>query len=178
MKKTFAILAAALLCMPAFAQEQKAEEQKSEEGYKFTVVKELPVTSVKDQNQAGTCWCYSGLGFIEAELLRMGKGEYDLSEMYIVHHTYQDRAMAAVRTHGDVSFSQGGAFSDVLYGMKHYGLVPEQEMRPGVMYGDTLSNHNELSALTDAMVAAIAKNDKLKKLQSKDNEVLFCCNYS
>lgn len=173
MKKTFAILAAALLCMPAFAQEQKAEEQKSEEGYKFTVVKELPVTSVKDQNQAGTCWCYSGLGFIEAELLRMGKGEYDLSEMYIVHHTYQDRAMAAVRTHGDVSFSQGGAFSDVLYGMKHYGLVPEQEMRPGVMYGDTLSNHNELSALTDAMVAAIAKNDKLKKLQSKDNEVLW-----
>lgn len=170
MKKTFAILAAALMCMPAFAQ----EEQKEDEGYKFTDVKVLPITSVKNQAQAGTCWCYSGLGFVEAELLRMGKGEYDFSEMYIVSNTYNDRAMAAIRTSGDVSFSQGGAFSDVLYGMKHFGLVPEECMRPGVMYGDTLSNHNELSALTDAMVEAIAKNDKLKKLQSSPEGGLLC----
>ena len=46
-------------------------EEKEGEGFKFTTIKELPVTSVKDQNQAGTCWCYSGLGFIEAELLRI-----------------------------------------------------------------------------------------------------------
>lgn len=173
MKKTFAILAAAMLCMPAFAQQQ-AEEQKEDEGYKFTVTKELPITSVKDQNQAGTCWCYSGLAFIEAELLRMNKGEYDFSEMYIVSNTYNDRAMAAIRTHGDVSFSQGGAFNDVIVGMEKFGLVPEECMRPGVMYGDTLSNHNELSALTDAMVKAIAKNEKLKKLQSNANNELLC----
>lgn len=170
MKKATIILAAALLSSPVFAQEQKEED----EGYKFTNTKELPVTSVKNQNQAGTCWCYSGLGFIEAELLRMGKGEYDLSEMYIVSNTYNDRAMAAIRTHGDVSFSQGGAFNDVIYGMEHFGLVPEECMRPGVMYGDTLSNHNELSALTDAMVAAIAKNEKLKKLQSNTANELLC----
>lgn len=170
MKKTFAIIAAALMCMPAFAQ----EEQKEDEGYKFTDVKVLPVTPVKNQAQAGTCWCYSGLGFIEAELLRMGKPEYDFSEMYIVSNTYNDRAMAAIRTNGDVSFSQGGAFSDVLYGMKTFGLIPEECMRPGVMYGDTLSNHNELSALTDAMVAAVAKNDKLKKLQSSPDGQLLC----
>lgn len=169
MKKTFAILAAALMCMPAFAQEQKEDE-----GYKFTDVKVLPVTSVKNQAQAGTCWCYSGLGFIEAELLRMGKGEYDFSEMYIVSNTYNDRAMAAIRTNGDVSFSQGGAFSDVIYGMKTFGLIPEELMRPGAPYGDTLSNHNELSALTDAMVAAIAKNDKLKKLQKSPDGQLMC----
>lgn len=168
MKKTFAILAATLMLGSiAYAQEQK-EEQK-EEGYKFTVVKELPITSVKDQNNAGTCWCYSGLGFIEAELLRMGKPEYDFSEMYIVNKTYHDRAAKAVRMHGDVSFSQGGAFSDVIYGMEHYGLVPEDVMRPGAQYGDSLSNHTELSALTDAMVAAIAKNDKLTKLQCDQN---------
>ena len=171
MKKTIAILAAAMLCAPAFAQE---EQKKEDEGYKFTDVKVLPITSVKNQAQAGTCWCYSGLGFIEAELLRMGNGEYDFSELYIVSNTYNDRAMAAIRTSGDVSFSQGGAFSDVLYGMKHFGLVPEECMRPGVMYGDTLSNHNELSALTDAMVAAVAKNDKLKKLQASPEGELLC----
>ena len=169
MKKVFVLLAAALCCAPAFAQEQKEDE-----GYKFTDKKVLPVTSVKNQNQAGTCWCYSGLGFIEAELLRMGKGEYDFSEMYLVSNTYNDRAMAAIRTNGDVSFSQGGAFNDVIYGMKTFGLVPEECMRPGVMYGDSLSNHNELSALTDVMVEAIAKNDKLKKLQKSPDGELLC----
>ena len=103
----------------------------------------------------------------------MGKGEYDLSEMYIVHNTYLDRADKAVRTHGDASFSQGGSFYDVIYGMEHFGLVPESEMRPGVMYGDTLSNHNELSAVSDAVVAAIAKG-KHRSLQSdKEGKLLW-----
>jgi aminopeptidase C len=52
--------------------------------------------------------------------------------------------------------------------MKQFGLVPEAEMRPGVMYGDTLSNHTELTAVSDAIVAAIAKG-RLSKLQS-DND--------
>ena len=88
--------------------------------------------------------------------------------MYIVHKTNQDRADRAVRTHGDVSFAQGGSFYDVLYGMEHYGLVPEAEMRPGVMYGDTLSVHNELSAVSDAVVAAIAKG-RHRSLQLDEN---------
>lgn len=174
MKKLTLLLSMAVLLMcqgVATAQDNKKEEEK-EEGFTFTLVKENPVTSVKNQSRAGTCWAYSALGFIEAELLRMGKGEYDFSEMYTVHNTYIDRARAAVRTHGDVSFSQGGSFYDVIYGMKTFGLVPESEMPAGSMYGDTLSNHNELSAVSDAVVAAIAKG-KLKSLQSKDNEMLW-----
>ena len=163
LKRLGIIAIAALLGMPVMAQETQKEEKDS--GYVFTDTKVLPITSIKNQNRAGTCWCYSGLAFIESELLRMNKGEYDLSEMYIVSNTYMDRAMAAVRTHGDVSFAQGGSFYDVIYGMEHFGLVPEECMRPGVMYGDTLSNHSELSALTDAMVKAIAKGEQ-KKLQS------------
>ena len=143
---------ALMLSISAVAQpEAKKDEAKEEEGFKFTTIKELPVTSVKDQNQAGTCWCYSSLAFFEAELLRMGKPEYDFSEMYIVYKTYLDRAEAAVRTHGDVSFSQGGSFGDVLYAIKHYGLVPDSEMPAGAMHGDSLSNFTELSAVTDPL---------------------------
>ena len=167
MKKLLTITALGLFCVSGMAQEANKEE-----GFVFTTVKANPVTSVKNQNRAGTCWCYSTLGFIESELLRMGKGEYDLSEMYIVHNTYLDRADRAVRTHGDVSFSQGGSFYDVLYGMKAFGLVPEAEMRPGVMYGDTLSVHNELTAVSDAVVAAIAKG-KLRSLQKDDNNQML-----
>ena len=155
MKKLIVALCALAAVYSASAQE---------DGFQFTVVKENPITSIKNQNRAGTCWCYSSLAFIESELLRMGKGEYDFSEMYIVHKTYQDRADKAVRTHGDISFAQGGSFYDVIYAMEHYGLVPEAEMKPGAMYGETLSNHNELSAVSDAVVAAIAKG-KLRSLQ-------------
>ena len=156
MKKNLLFAALAFVGLGAFAQEATPD---------FTVVKENPITSIKNQNQAGTCWCYSSLAFIESELLRKGKGEYDLSEMFIVHNTYLDRADKAVRTHGDISFSQGGSFYDVLYGMEKFGLVPEEEMRPGVMYGETLSNHNELTAVSDAVVAAIAEG-RHRSLQS------------
>ena len=168
MKKLLTAAALGLFCVSGMAQEANNKE----EGFVFTTVKENPVTSVKNQNRAGTCWCYSTLAFIESELIRMGKGEYDLSEMYIVHNTYLDRADKAVRTHGDVSFSQGGSFYDVLYGMKAFGLVPEAEMRPGVMYGDTLSVHNELTAVSDAVVAAIAKG-KLRSLQKDNNNQML-----
>lgn len=173
MKKT--IIAVGMLfamTMSATIHAQESGKKENEEGFVFTTVKENPITSIKNQNRAGTCWCYSTMAFLESELLRMGKGEYDLSEMFTVYNTYLDRADAAVRTHGDVSFSQGGSFYDVIYGMEAFGLVPEEEMRPGVMYSDTLSNHTELSALADAMVAAVAKG-KLRKLQSDENNVML-----
>ena len=174
MKKFFVLALGLMLATGAMAAEAKPKKQANQpEGIQFTVVKENPITSIKNQNRAGTCWCYSSLAFIESELLRMGKGEYDFSEMFIVHNTYLERADKAVRTHGDVSFAQGGSFYDVIYGMEAFGLVPEAEMRPGVMYGMELSNHNELTAVSDAVVAAIAKG-KLRSLQvSPDGEMLW-----
>ena len=167
------VLLFALLAAMTLSTNAKPKKQAKDDGYKFTIVKENPITSIKNQNRAGTCWCYSTTAFVEAELLRMGKGEYDLSEMYTVYNTYLDRADKSIRTHGDASFAQGGSAYDVIYGMKHFGLVPEECMRPGVMYGDTLSDHTELSALTDNMVKAIAKGD-LKKLQSDKDGNLLC----
>ena len=167
MKKSVLFAALAFMGLGAFAQENKDSVPE------FTVVKENPITSIKNQNQAGTCWCYSSLAFIESELLRMGKGEYDFSEMFIVHNTYLDRADKAVRTHGDISFSQGGSFYDVIYGMETFGLVPEAEMRPGVMYGKELSVHNELSAVSDAVVAAIAKGKHRSLQVSPDGQPLW-----
>ena len=176
MKKIFALALGLLTVAGAMASDAEAKPKKQPqqpEGIQFTVVKENPITSIKNQNRAGTCWCYSSLAFIESELLRMEMGEYDFSEMFIVHNTYLDRAEKAVRTHGDVSFAQGGSFYDVIYGMEAFGLVPEEEMRPGVMYGMTLSNHNELTAVSNAVVDAIAKG-KLRSLQSSpEGEMLW-----
>jgi len=154
MKKTLIAAMLMALSTSAFAQEKT-------EGFQFTTVKENPITSIKNQNRSGTCWAFSSLSFFEAELLRMGKGEYDLCEMYLAHKTYEDRAKASVRMHGDVSFSQGGSFYDAVYCMKNYGMIPQDAMpQPGTLYGDTLPNHNELFAIAEAYVSAIAKGSQ------------------
>lgn len=154
MKKTLIAAMLMALSTSAFAQEKT-------EGFQFTTVKENPITSIKNQNRSGTCWAFSSLSFFESELLRMGKGEYDLCEMYLAHKTYEDRAKASVRMHGDVSFSQGGSFYDAVYCMKNYGMIPQDAMpQPGTLYGDTLPNHNELFAIAEAYVSAIAKGSQ------------------
>ena len=135
---------------------QDKTETKKEEGFQFTTIKENPITPVKNQNRSSTCWSFSGLGLIESELLRMGKGEHDLSEMFVVHHTMVDRASNYVRLQGASSFSPGGSFYDVIYCIKHYGIVPQEAMG-GIMYGDTAHVHGELDAVAEGYVDAIAK---------------------
>ncbi|WP_071145955.1 C1 family peptidase [Bacteroides ihuae] len=157
MKKIVLIATLGLLSLNLLAQDSKKEE-----GFVFTTVKENPITSIKNQNRSSTCWSFSSLGFFESELLRLGKGEYDFSEMYVVHRTMTDRAEHYVRLHGDSSFSPGGSFYDVVYCMKNYGLVPQTVMN-GIMYGDTLPVHNELDAVAEGYMNAIAKG-KLTKL--------------
>lgn len=143
-----------------FAQEV-IKENKTKEGFQFTTIKENPITPVKNQNRSSTCWSFSGLGLLESELLRLGKGEYDLSEMFVVHHTMVDRAVNYIRLHGESSFSPGGSFYDVIYCLKHYGLVPQEAME-GIMYGDTAHVHKELDAVAEGYVNAIAKGNHSK----------------
>ncbi|CAK7068920.1 MAG: Aminopeptidase C [Parabacteroides sp.] len=125
--------------------------------YVFTPVKELKITPVKNQSRTGTCWCFSTMSFLESELLRQGKGEYDLSEMFIVSHSYKDKADKFVRLHGKLNFAQGGSFEDVLYAWKHYGIVPESVMT-GLQYGEEQHAHSEMESAATAYVNAIIKN--------------------
>ncbi|MCD8166308.1 MAG: C1 family peptidase [Bacteroides sp.] len=153
-------LITALLCISTLTL--TAQESENTEGFVFTTVKESPITSIKNQNRSGTCWSYSGIAILESELLRTGKGIYDLAEMFVVGHTMEDRADRYVRLHGESSFSPGGSFYDVIYCMKNYGLVPQEAM-PGIMYGDSLPVHNELDAVAEGYVKAIG-NGNFSKL--------------
>lgn len=128
-----------------------------EGGYVFTPVKELKITSVKNQSRTGTCWCFSSLGFLESEVIRMGKGEQDLSEMFIVSHNYKDKADKYVRLHGKLNFAQGGSFDDVLCAWKQYGIVPESAMT-GLQYGEEQHAHSEMEQLATSYVSTVIKN--------------------
>lgn len=130
----------------------------------FTVIKENPITSIKNQSRSGTCWSYSTLSFFEAEILRKTGKTYDLSEMFVCNKNYMDRAVNTVRLHGDMQFEQGGSAYDVHYVLQNYGICPEDAMPlPGTMYGDTLNNFSEFFLVMPPYVKTLATS-KLKKL--------------
>ena len=136
-------------------------QEKKDSSYKFTIVKELPHTSVKDQYRTGTCWSFASASFIESELLRIGKPEVDLSEMFLVNHCYRDKADRFVRMQGNTNFGGGGLLHDILYVMKNYGLVPESAY-PGLGYGEKKHVHGEVDALLKNMVTSVVQNKNRK----------------
>ncbi len=162
-KRLFIISLFALILfgLNSFAQEEEEKPEKKDV-YEFTMQEQVPVTSVKDQYRAGTCWSYSGIGFVEAELMRQGKGEYDLADLFIVRKAYEYKAEKYVRMHGKTNFGGGGAFHDVFYVIENYGIVPE-EIYKGLEYGEDNHVHGELDAVLEAYVSAVLKN-KNKKL--------------
>ena len=129
----------------------------AQDGYQFTPVKELKITPVHNQSRTGTCWSFSGVALLEAELLRLGKGEYDLSEMFVVNHTYQDKATKHVRLHGLSEFAEGGSFADVLYVFKHYGAMP-REAYTGLQYGEDIHIHGEMVNAATGFLKSIITN--------------------
>ena len=139
-----------------------AQPSKGQVKYEFTTVKANPITPVKNQFRSGTCWCFSALGFLESEAIRIKNIKDttlypDFSEMFVVSHSYQDRAEKYVRLDGKLNFGAGSECNDVLYVAKHYGLVPQGVM-PGLNYGTELPVHGELDALAYAYVKVIASN--------------------
>ncbi len=164
MKNIFALLAI-LAATPVAAQDNMPEEKEEEDSIVFTTIIENPITSIKDQNSSGTCWCYSGLAFLESEVLKKHPEmkDIDLCESFVANKTYMDRADKNVRTHGDASFEQGGSFYDVLYCMEHYGLIPEGIMPyPFTLYGDSLFYFNSFFPPMIAYVTSISKSEARK----------------
>ncbi len=139
----------------------------------FETVIANPVTSIKNQNNSGTCWSYSSLAFLESEAMKKNPKikDLDLCESFLVSKTYVDRADRNVRTHGDASFSQGGSFYDAIYCMANYGLIPEGNMPyPNTLYGDSLFNFTSFFPPMEAYIKAIAKSDakKINPIWKKD----------
>lgn len=159
--KKILVSALAVICAMSSGYAKDKKSTTAEEGYVFTPVKELKITPIKNQNRSGTCWCFSSIAFLESELLRMGKGEYDLSEMFIVSKNYKDKGEKYVRLHGQLNYGQGGAFEDVLQAWKDYGIVPESVMK-GLEYGEENHVHGEIEAFSKAYLDAVVKNPNKK----------------
>ncbi len=157
-RKFFVLVAIAILFASGVTAQEKTE---TADPYVFTNIREIKVTPVKNQNRSSTCWSFSGLAFLESELIRMGKPAIDLSPMYVVRNIYSMKADRYVRFNGTNNFGPGGSFFDVMEAIKRFGIVP-MEVYPGLNYGEDSHVHGELDAVTKAYVDAVIKNPNKK----------------
>ncbi|TNE80292.1 MAG: aminopeptidase [Bacteroidetes bacterium] len=136
-----------------------AQTFKNKEGgnIEFTVIKDHDKTAVDNQYKTSTCWSFSSLSFFESEILRTQKKSVNLSEMFVVNHTYRGKAEKFVRMNGKVNFGPGGAFHDALWVMKNVGMVP-QEVYPGKLVNKDHHIHGEMDAVLSGIVKAVIRN--------------------
>ena len=125
-------------------------------GFTFTISKMIDVTPVKNQFKSSTCWVFSTNSFIESEIMRLGNGKVDLSEMYVVRNMYIQKAEHYVRYQGNSNFGAGGEPHDVINAIRQYGLVPFSAY-PGMPQGQTKPEHKEIDAVLKAMLDAMIK---------------------
>ena len=155
---------AALAILSASAQRPAAPVKPAD--YQFTIVKENPITPIKNQYRSGTCWCFSALSFLESEAIK-AKGIKDpalypdFSEMFVVRRSYAQRARKFVRLDGKLNFAVGSDAGDVLEVAKAYGLV-DQKAYSGLQYGYDLPVQGELDAVLKGYVEAVVKNPNRK----------------
>jgi aminopeptidase C len=168
----FALIAFAMLPLSAQKKNAATLQANVEEGYKFTPVVDLKATPVKNQSATGTCWCFATTSFIESELLRMGKAEFDLSEMFVVRQNYIDRLKDNYLRQGIGNIEEGGNAHDFFYVFSEAGIVPD-EIYPGLNYGSSVHNHSELQSFIKAIAAVpIQRHNQSKQYWDIVNAVL------
>ena len=146
-----------IFLFPIFLSAQtEVIRNKKDGGYIFTIENQLAATPIKSQDRTGTCWSFSTVSFMESELLRMGKGEYNLSEMYVVRNIYPEKARLYVRMQGNSRFSAGGTFHDVHTVFNKFGMVPESVF-PGRENGEK-HMHFEMDKVLKSMCDALISN--------------------
>lgn len=151
--KKWIVCAALLSCTAVMAQNTNKEGSH----YQFTTIKNLDAYDVQNQGMTGTCWSFSGLSFLESELLRSGKGQgLNLSEMFVVRKMYPLKAANYVRMHGKANFGEGGGFPDDLLCLRRYGLVPQT-----VYDGNRtkMYNHAEMESLLEGFIKNIGNRE-------------------
>lgn len=161
-------LAVAMTVPSSAAPRKKQQEPEKVNPYQFTEVVRIPVTSVKNQNATGTCWCFASTSFLEAELIRMGKGEYDLSELFTVRHNYYERMNDNYLRRGKGNIGEGSIAHMTLNVIDKYGIVP-QSAYSGINYDSPLPNHRELgtylTAIAEGSVKLKARSPEYWELQ-------------
>lgn len=127
-------------------------------------------TAVKDQYLSGTCWSFSSVSLLESEVLRMGKGEVDLSEMFIARYSMLRKIQRHLQLKGANYFTPGGQFHDVMWVIRNFGIVPE-DAYSGKGRGEINHDHGEMDTTLSRMVKGMVEQN-VRALNKKQQAVI------
>ncbi len=142
-----------LLCALCFTLSASAQ-------YKFKSEKLINCTAVKSQDKTGTCWSFATASFIESEIMRMNKGNINISEMHIVRNIYKDKARNYILRQGKANFSQGSLSHDLIRMVSRSGLVPESAYS-GLLGDESKHNHSEMESGLKGFLDGVRKGKRL-----------------
>ncbi|MFA5849908.1 MAG: C1 family peptidase [Bacteroidales bacterium] len=154
----------------SFCTLRSQTDNSKQQAYRFTPLVNLDATPVKNQSNTGTCWSFATTSFLESELLRMGKGEFDLSEMYTVRYNYVNRIKDNYLKAGKGNLTEGSLSHMMFKVVTEHGMVPE-EIYNGISYNSKTHDHGEFNKFINA-IAPVAVESKNK---SPEYEKLLNC---
>ncbi|HBL75015.1 MAG: hypothetical protein A2W90_07530 [Bacteroidetes bacterium GWF2_42_66] len=159
---------AILVLFVLFVFLQLAHGQKKDE--KFKNIIQISANPVENQQKTGTCWSFATSSFLESEILRKGKGEYDLSEMFFVRQAYLQKAKKYLLYHGHANFGEGGQAHDVMNVIREFGIMPESEYT-GKPINTEIHDHGKME---EELIRFIAKtNNGFNKKRAEEWEEQF-----
>ncbi len=115
------------------------------------------VTPVRNQNSHGTCWTFAALATLETQLLKQGRGEYDLSE----------KNMANLSGFGTPPTLGGNSDMAAAYLLRANGAVEEQfDAYPGSTWKTSVEREPSIRVKEVVWIPARESVDELDTLKT------------
>lgn len=114
------------------------------------------------QGATGTCWCFSGISFLESEIMRTSNTRIKLSEMYVVYWEYVARAAWFVDHRGEMYLGEGSELNAVTKIIKEHGIVPATAYS-GKLAGQKYHDHEKLFEEIKSYLMTVKKNNAWDK---------------
>ena len=145
----------------------EAQEVETRTGKNFRVEREVWTTPAKPQGETGLCALFSDISFLESELHRLGRADFELSTMYVAYHFYVEKALRRIRVRGKRDFGFKGGFNyDAFEMIRKYGIVPLSDYT-GLLSGQTKHRHSDFIREMNRFMDEVEKDGKAGKLNSR-----------
>jgi len=166
-----------ILAMLLFSSVLEGQEVETQTGKKFYYEKEVWTTQYKSQGETALCALFSDISFLESELHRLGRGNFELSTMYVAYHFYIEKALRRIRLRGKIDFGFNAGFNyDAFEIIKKYGVVLLSDYT-GLLPGQTRHQHFGFIREMNVYMDDVEKDGKEGKLNSQWKDGKFYCSW-
>lgn len=132
---------------------------------RFTVVKMLPHTPVKDQGESDLCWAYAMLATIESDRIGMGDS-VNLSPHYLARMFMGEQTEKRYLCEGKHNVSSRGMMTDAIRLINKYGMMPYES------YKTDGNIRTACRMLNDMALIESRQGTSIESLREKSTEIM------